>query len=40
MNVPGVAEGNWQWRFDWDQVREQQVQQLRDWIQLYGRKIH
>jgi 4-alpha-glucanotransferase len=40
MNVPGVAEGNWNWRFHWDQVQDEQVQQLRDWIQLYGRKIY
>ena len=20
MNVPGVEQGNWQWRFDWDEL--------------------
>lgn len=40
MNVPGVAEGNWHWRFRWDQVQEEDINRLRDWIQLYGRKIY
>ena len=22
MNVPGVAEGNWRWQFQWEQVSE------------------
>jgi 4-alpha-glucanotransferase len=39
MNVPGVAEDNWHWRFSWDQVHEEDVNRLRDWIQLYGRKV-
>ncbi len=37
MNIPGVGEGNWRWRFSWDQVQEQHKQRLRDWIKLYGR---
>ena len=37
MNVPGVADGNWRWRFAWDQVQEEQRARLRDWVQLYGR---
>ena len=40
MNVPGVAEGNWHWRFRWDQVQEEDINRLRDWIQMYGRKIY
>jgi 4-alpha-glucanotransferase len=40
MNVPGVAEDNWHWRFNWDQVQEEHINRLRDWIQLYGRKIY
>jgi 4-alpha-glucanotransferase len=39
MNVPGVAEGNWRWRFSWDQVQDHQKQRLQDWIKLYGRAI-
>ena len=37
MNVPGVAEGNWRWRFSWDQLHEEHSARLRDWIRLYGR---
>jgi len=40
MNVPGVAEDNWHWRFRWDQVQEEDINRLSDWIQLYGRKIY
>ena len=38
MNVPGVADDNWRWRFTWDQVQEHQKRRLQDWIALYGRK--
>ena len=38
MNVPGVADDNWRWRFGWDQVQEHQKQRLQDWITLYGRR--
>jgi 4-alpha-glucanotransferase len=37
MNVPGVADGNWRWRFGWDQVHEEHRARLRDWVHLYGR---
>jgi len=37
MNIPGVTEDNWRWRFSWEQVQEHQKQQLKDWIALYGR---
>ncbi len=37
MNIPGVAEGNWGWRFSWDQLHEEHKQRLREWIHLYGR---
>lgn len=39
MNVPGVAEGNWRWRFDWDQVHDAHRDRLREWISLYGRRL-
>ena len=39
-NTPGTVEGNWQWRFDWDQVPENLGEKLRDLLQLYGRIIH
>ncbi len=38
MNVPGVADGNWSWRFNWEQLQPHQSQRLRDWIDLYGRR--
>ncbi len=37
MNTPGVAAGNWSWRFDWEQLQPHQAQRLREWIGLYGR---
>ncbi|MCF7982912.1 MAG: 4-alpha-glucanotransferase [Thiohalocapsa sp.] len=37
MNVPGVAEGNWRWRFDWDQVEAELPARLTHLVQLYGR---
>jgi 4-alpha-glucanotransferase len=37
MNIPGITEGNWRWRFDWSQVVEGHKHQLREWVQLYGR---
>lgn len=37
MNTPGTTEGNWSWRFDWDQLTSDRVAMVRDWIRLYGR---
>ena len=37
MNQPGIAEGNWRWRFRWDQVQPQTAHRYRRWLQLYGR---
>jgi 4-alpha-glucanotransferase len=40
LNRPGVAEGNWQWRFTTRQLEEMEkehVATLRDWISLYDR---
>ncbi len=37
MNVPGVAEGHWQWRFEWDQCFPEHSERLKAWVQLYGR---
>ncbi|MEE9422152.1 MAG: 4-alpha-glucanotransferase [Gammaproteobacteria bacterium] len=39
MNIPGVAEGNWQWRFEWSQLDDNNLNRMRDWLELYGRKI-
>jgi 4-alpha-glucanotransferase len=37
MNLPGVKDGNWAWRFRWDQVGELPARQLRRLAELYGR---
>jgi len=37
MNRPGVPDGNWQWRFTWDQVNDEMAQRLRMQVTLYGR---
>jgi len=37
MNVPGVTEGNWRWRFDWSQLLDEHRHRLQDWTRLYGR---
>jgi 4-alpha-glucanotransferase len=37
MNVPGTAEGNWTWRFEWGQVDEELPGKLREMIRLYAR---
>ena len=38
MNRPGVPRGNWQWRFQWDQLDPGLAQRLAQMVQLYGRK--
>lgn len=37
MNMPGVAKGNWRWRFSWDQLSPDPEMYLRDLVTLYGR---
>jgi 4-alpha-glucanotransferase len=37
MNLPGVGEGYWQWRFRWDQVLPQHAHTLSKLGKLYGR---
>jgi len=37
MNHPGLAEGWWEWRFDWGQVRAEHGQRLAHWAKLYRR---
>jgi 4-alpha-glucanotransferase len=39
MNRPGTTEGNWQWRFVWDQVPHDSAQHLRRLVELYGRLV-
>ena len=40
MNVPGVAEGNWRWRFSWDQLHDEHKERLQRWVTKYGRNIN
>ncbi len=37
MNQPGVAEGNWRWRFRWEQVGPGVVTHYRHLLELYRR---
>jgi 4-alpha-glucanotransferase len=37
MNVPGVAAGNWEWRFRPDQFQAGVVEQLAEWTARYNR---
>jgi 4-alpha-glucanotransferase len=37
MNVPGRAEGNWEWRFTWDMIDKEMQQHLRHKLELFGR---
>jgi 4-alpha-glucanotransferase len=39
MNLPGTVDGNWQWRFDWDQVDSDLAQCMRHNIGIYGRRV-
>lgn len=38
MNTPGKPDGNWRWRFNWDQVGETMAPRLRRLSELYGRE--
>ena len=37
MNTPGTTEGNWIWRFSWDQLSQEKVNRLKHWTKIYGR---
>lgn len=37
MNVPGTTEGNWLWRFTWDQFEDGLADQVRELVGMYGR---
>ena len=37
MNTPGTTEGNWQWRFYWEQLKEEHKVSARSMNKLYGR---
>lgn len=38
MNTPGRGEGNWAWRFDWEQVGWDLAAQIRQMLGIYGRR--
>jgi 4-alpha-glucanotransferase len=37
MNTPGTTQGNWQWRYTWDQVDSHLAERLLELTQLYAR---
>jgi 4-alpha-glucanotransferase len=37
MNVPGTTEGNWQWRFTWEQLTERRATKLARMVRMFGR---
>ncbi len=37
MNIPGTVEGNWRWRFEWDQFSDELASRMRQLVSLYGR---
>ncbi len=37
LNVPGSSEGNWQWRYQYDDLSDQLSDRLKTLVQLYGR---
>jgi 4-alpha-glucanotransferase len=37
MNVPGVANGNWRWRFGWDMIQPELPGRLHRQLEIYGR---
>jgi len=37
MNTPGTTKGNWQWRFDWQQVPDNLADRLKHLLHIYGR---
>lgn len=37
MNTPGTTEGNWAWRFDWEELPDDLAARLRHMSALYGR---
>ena len=37
MNTPGIAEGNWAWRFTWKQITPELTRRLADMTTMFGR---
>jgi 4-alpha-glucanotransferase len=39
MNLPGTTDGNWSWRFAWDQVDPDLAERVRRRVAIYGRLV-
>jgi 4-alpha-glucanotransferase len=39
MNTPGTTEGNWSWRFGWEQLPPDLPERLRRMAGMYGRVV-
>ena len=37
MNLPGTAQGNWGWRYRWEQVGLGLAERVRGLVEMYGR---
>jgi 4-alpha-glucanotransferase len=37
MNTPGITEGNWGWRFEWEWIKDDLDSRLRRALGIYGR---
>ncbi|MBT2990686.1 MAG: 4-alpha-glucanotransferase [Candidatus Thiodiazotropha sp. (ex Ctena orbiculata)] len=37
MNTPGTTEGNWGWRFEWNQIKHGTMERLLRYVKMYGR---
>lgn len=37
MNTPGTVGGNWDWRFDWQQLNPERIEKLKKYMTLYQR---
>ncbi len=38
MNTPGTTEGNWQWRFQWEQLSPERATRLAHLVELFNRR--
>lgn len=37
MNTPGTIGGNWEWQFDWEQIKPETIEQISHYITVYQR---
>ena len=37
INIPGTADGNWSWRYNWNMVSKQKIDSTAYMLELYGR---